>query len=291
MKDISQPLVTIGIPFYNAEKYIKCAILSVINQTYNNWELVLINDGSTDQSVEIALSFQDRRISVINDGLNRGLIYRLNQLIKLSNGFYFARMDADDIMLPKRIEKQISYLLNNRKIDVLGTLAYSIDAKNNIIGKRGKTTQLPSFKKAIEENIFIHPSVIGKKIWFLENLYDSSMERMEDMELWIRTFNNSTFQVLDEPLIYYREVGINQTKKFLQTSKGLRNLYNLLHLEKKITLVFMTKLILKTHIKDLIHTIFDVCNLDTFLLKNRSLRLKPSELQIANENLLIALNE
>jgi len=291
MKKISQPLVTIGIPFYNAEKYIKCAILSVINQTYNNWELILINDGSTDKSVEIALAFQDKRINIINDGLNRGLIYRLNQLIKLSNGYYFARMDADDIMLPKRIEKQISYLLNNEKIDVLGTLAYSIDEKNNIIGKRGNIMQLLSFKRAIEENIFIHPSVVGKKKWFLENLYDSSMERMEDMELWIRTFNNSIFQVLDDPLIYYREVGGTQTKKFLQTSKGLRKLYNFLHFRKKINLVFMAKLILKTHIKDLIYTIFDFWNLDSFLLKNRSVKLKPSELQIANENLLIALNE
>lgn len=291
MKDISQPLVTIGIPFYNAEEYIKFAILSVVNQTYHNWELILINDGSTDRSIEIALSFQDKRISVIDDGLNRGLIHRLNQLIKISNGLYFARMDADDIMLAKRIENQVSYLLNNGKVDVLGTLAYSIDEKNNIIGKRGKTIQLTSFKTAVEENIFIHPSVIGKKEWFLENLYDYSMERMEDMELWIRTFNNSNFQVLDEPLIYYREVVINQTKKFLQTSKGLRKLYSLLHLSKQISLMIMLKLTLKTYIKDLVYIISAFLNLDSFLLKNRSIEIKPSEFQIANRNLLIALNE
>jgi hypothetical protein len=200
-------------------------------------------------------------------------------------------MDADDIMLPNRIEKQIFCLMNNEKIDVLGTLAYSIDEKNKIIGRRGKVIQSPSFKRVIEENIFIHPSVTGKKTWFLENLYDSSMERMEDMELWIRTFNNSTFQVLNEPLIYYREVGINQTKKFLQTSKGLRNLYSLLHTNKRISSIFTAKLILKTHFKDLAHTIFSFLDLDSFLLKSRSVRLKPSELQIANENLLIALDE
>jgi glycosyltransferase involved in cell wall biosynthesis len=291
MKDISQPLVTIGIPFYNAEDYLKFAILSVINQTCDNWELILINDGSTDKSIEIAMSFQDKRISVIDDGLNKGLIFRLNQLIKLSNGIYFARMDADDIMLPDRIEKQIFCLMNNEKIDVLGTLAYSIDEKNKIIGRRGKVIQSPSFKRVIEENIFIHPSVTGKKTWFLENLYDSSMERMEDMELWIRTFNFSTFRVLDEPLIYYREVGINQTKKFLQTSKGLRNLYKRLHSNKKINLMFNIKLILKTYFKDLVYIVSSFMDFDSFLLKNRSVKLKSSELQIAKENLLTALNE
>lgn len=103
--------------------------------------------------------------------------------------------------------------MNNEQIDVLESLAYSIDRKNKIIGKRGKIIQLTSLKRVIEENIFIHPSVTGKRKWFLENLCDSSMERMKNMKLWIRTFNNSTFQVLNEPLIYYREVGINQTKK------------------------------------------------------------------------------
>ena len=108
------PLISIGIPFYNAEKYLKFAIQSVIAQSYQNWELILVDDGSSDNSLEIAQDFalKDARIRVICDGKNRKLPYRLNQLILESKGDFIARMDADDIMHPDRLLIQLTYLKN-----------------------------------------------------------------------------------------------------------------------------------------------------------------------------------
>lgn len=129
----TKPLVTIAIPFYNCDQFLDMAICSVINQSYSNWELLLINDGSTDKSLEIALKYKDPRIKLISDGSNKGLIYRLNQSIVLAHGYFYARMDADDIMHPKRIECQVEYMINNPQIDVLGTSYYSINSDNNIM--------------------------------------------------------------------------------------------------------------------------------------------------------------
>ena len=102
-------MVTIGLPFYNAEKYLALAIESVLQQTYTNWELLLLDDGSTDNSLSIAQSYaqKDSRIKVISDGKNKNLATRLNELPSLAQGLYLARMDADDIMHSARIVKTI----------------------------------------------------------------------------------------------------------------------------------------------------------------------------------------
>jgi len=127
--------VTIGIPFYNAEQYLRYAIQSVLNQTFHDFELILSDDGSTDSSIEIARSFDDPRIVILSDGKNRGLVYRLNEQIHFAKGMYFVRMDADDIMHFNRIAIQLDYLKSNSEVDVVGTSYYSIDTSNQIIGK------------------------------------------------------------------------------------------------------------------------------------------------------------
>src|SRR5690554_372042 len=130
-------MITIGIPFYNDEHFLDFAIQSVFNQTYTDWKLILISDGGTDGSLSIARSYEkDPRVTIISDGENRKLPYRLNQIAQLSTTKYLARMDADDIMHPERIEKQLEILQKNPDIDVLGTNAYSIDDENNIQGVR-----------------------------------------------------------------------------------------------------------------------------------------------------------
>ena len=122
-------MVTIGLPFYNAEKYLALAIESVLQQTYTDWELLLLDDGSTDNSLSIAQSYaqKDSRIKVISDGKNKNLATRLNELPSLAQGLYLARMDADDMMHPARIERQLAVLETHPEIDVLGTNAYIIN--------------------------------------------------------------------------------------------------------------------------------------------------------------------
>ena len=110
-------MISIGIPFYNAEEYLSYAILSVLIQSYREWELILIDDGSSDNSLAIANMYaeKDSRIRVISDRTNKKLPYRLNQLIEESTGNFISRMDADDIMHPERLEKQLRFLETNKR--------------------------------------------------------------------------------------------------------------------------------------------------------------------------------
>lgn len=121
--------ISIGIPFFNAEKYLEDAIKSVLAQTFQNWELILVDDGSTDRSLEIARSFVDPRIRIISDGSNRRLPYRLNQIINEAKYDIIARMDADDLMAVDRLEKQMKVLNENPEIDLVVTSLYSIGNK------------------------------------------------------------------------------------------------------------------------------------------------------------------
>ena len=141
-------MISIGIPFYNAQQYLGYAIGSVLSQTYENWELILVNDGSTDNSLNIANMYaeEDSRIRVVSDSRNKKLPYRLNQLIEESTGDFIARMDADDIMHPERLEKQLSFLETNKRYDLVSTGLVSID-KDNIVAI-GLAIPLPAISGA-----------------------------------------------------------------------------------------------------------------------------------------------
>ena len=122
--------VTIGISFYNAEDYLSDAIKSILVQTYSHWELILIDDGSKDNSLKIADTYaaKDKRIRVISDGMNKKLPYRLNQITSEAKGDYIARMDADDVIAVDRIEKQVNFLEKNNQKNT--HLVYSVKPRH-----------------------------------------------------------------------------------------------------------------------------------------------------------------
>src|SRR5690606_22947862 len=172
-----------GIPFYNAEKYLKFAIQSVIAQSYQNWELILVDDGSSDNSLEIAQEFalKDARIRVICDGKNRKLPYRLNQLITESKGDFIARMDADDLMHPDRLKKELSFLLENPDCDLVSGGIVSIDHENNVIGIR-LVKELTTLNKDTKNYPIVHPTVMARRGCYLRNSYSLDYPRAEDYE-------------------------------------------------------------------------------------------------------------
>lgn len=216
----NQILVTVAIPFYNAEAHLADAIRSVINQTYTNLEILLVDDGSTDCSLAIATSFVDSRIKVISDGGNKGLVYRLNQSVLMAKGEYYARMDADDIMNRQRIEKQLETLKLDSTIDVLGSSYYSIGANNEIHA----CVLMPSIP--ITSNMYmLHPSVMARREWFINNPYDDKFIRIEDKELWMRMLRYSKFRNLQEPLMFYREYGVPTCRKYLMTHMSSLKIY------------------------------------------------------------------
>jgi glycosyltransferase involved in cell wall biosynthesis len=238
------PKVTVGISFKNPGRYFELAIKSVFAQTFTEWELILIDDGSTDKSLEFAENISDDRVRVYSDGYSKGLNIRLNQMVQLARAPYFFRMDADDIMHFIRIEKQYQILKEHDDsiAVVVGSAAYSIDNTSSVIGLRQSApTQHHSFNA---RHSFIHPTVAAKTAWFKANPYseDRKFHRCEDAELWCRTTATTKFINLQEPLLFYREANAFSFDKYSETALGLmhtidryygQNIFQLLYLRSK----------------------------------------------------------
>lgn len=219
----SKNRLLICIPVYNAELYIEKALDSIINQTYQDFDVLILDDGSTDKTEEICRKYEENNenFSYINDGKNLGLPKRLNQSIKMCKHEYYCRMDADDIMLPKRIEMQVQYLNDNPEIDLIGSDAIVIDNEGNETGTIIVPPDLSniSMLKVMTTTILVHPSVMGRSLWFKRNPYNERLERSQDRELWARTVKVSNLRNLNTPLIKYRQENSYYTKKY---SKNIR---------------------------------------------------------------------
>jgi len=252
-------LVSIGMSVYNCSSYINDSIKSIINQTYSNWELIIVNDNSTDDTLEKISNYKDTRIKLINNDTNKGLPYGLNLCIKLSSGKYFARMDGDDIMVEDRLEKQVKFLETNPQIDVVGSFAYVIDSSRNILGLRNVVPPKNLKELISTQGYFIHPSVVGKREWFLTNLYDEEIRRCQDFELWLRTYSFSNFYILKEHLLFYRELGESSRWKYYQVFKNIKII-----LQKHRTKISFFQYILslsKAYIKYLFYSILKLLGL------------------------------
>ena len=217
----NRPLVSVVIPAYNCEKTIRSTICSVINQTFTDFELLIFDDGSIDNTTNIIESFSDIRIKLYKDGYNKGIAFRLNQLIDLASGLYLIRMDSDDLMFPDRLEKQVKYLQEHPDVDAVGAPAIVVDADNNILGLRRGASRIWSFDDLFMSSRFIHPTVAGKTEWFRTWKYDRNLSGCEDMDLWIRSFKKSVFADILEPVLFYREPLTFRLKTYLKRQKLL----------------------------------------------------------------------
>lgn len=214
---MKEPLVTIAVPAYNAGKTIGAMIESVLAQTYTNWELLIVDDGSSDNTAEVVRSFSDSRIRLICDGKNRKIAPRLNQLIDEAKGEFFARMDADDRMLPDRVERQLEYLIAHPEVDVVGGGAIVVDEGGNVLGGRNIVSE------ATTVSSFIHPTVTGKIEWFRKWHYDEHFNGCEDSELWRRAKRQSTFRLLPGAVIYYKDsLSFNLKQYLFRQKQGAR---------------------------------------------------------------------
>lgn len=200
------PKVSVIMPAYNAEKYIGEAIESILAQTYRDFELIIVNDGSTDRTEEIILNYSDSRIVYLKNETNLKISDTLNRGIDIAQGEYIARMDSDDISLPERFERQVAYMDQNPKCVVCGTAA--------ILFGEGMEEQMavpsddPRYVKG--QMIFhcpiIHPSVFIRKSTLQQNQihYDNEFNGSEDFELWWRLARYGEVTSLREKLIRYR---------------------------------------------------------------------------------------
>jgi len=201
---MTRALVSIGLPFLNPGAFFIEAVQSVFCQTETNWELLLIDDGSTDGSLECARAITDPRVRVISDGKRKGLIARLNEWIDEAPGQYLARMDADDLMHPRRIELEL-VALEQRHADVAGSAAFVVDAERNVFGIRDLGEHFDHPVNALKRGIFIHPTVLARRDWYRRHRYDSAYPRAEDRELFVRGLQDSEYVQVREPLLFYTQ--------------------------------------------------------------------------------------
>ncbi len=203
-ENLKAPLVSVVMPVYNGEKYLREAIDSILNQTFKDFELLLINDASTDNSEKIINSYNDSRIIYIKNEQNLGLIKTLNKGLDLAKGEFIARMDQDDISHSERFEKQLIIFKKNPEIGVCGTW-FTLFRENH----KDKIIEHPEYNDSIKIGLltscFIgHPTVMMRKKAIENYRYDVNYQAAEDFELWTRLIRVTQFYNIQESLLKYR---------------------------------------------------------------------------------------
>lgn len=221
--DMSDKMVSIIMGVYNCEPFVSNCIDSVINQTYKNWEFIICDDCSTDNTWEILKRYQamDSRIKLIKNERNSKLAASLNQCLEICHGEYVARMDADDICLQNRLQVQVDFLNNHREYAVVATAANVFDGEQITSVRRMK--EIPSKEDVIFGPTFMHPTIMMRK-----EVYDEldgytvaqRTERGQDWDLWFRFFAKGYKGYnLQEPYIQYHESKKDLKKRTMKTAK------------------------------------------------------------------------
>lgn len=221
MSKADKPLVSVIIPAYNAEEYIEESLLSIINQTYENIEIIVVDDGSIDDTAKILNKYldQDDRINIIRTR-NQGVAKALNVGVLNSKGSYIARMDADDIAVSNRIEIQVKFLNGNLDIGVVGALAEIINEKGVFINK---FSSKPEMHKCLVwsmlfSNPFIHPTVMMRSSITNKLLYRETPS--EDYDFWVRAFEITKFHNIQQVLLQYRIHSKQATNKLYNNNNN-----------------------------------------------------------------------
>lgn len=201
-------MISVVMSVYNEEYYLEEALNSILLQSYKEFELIIVNDGSTDDTISIIEKYKlkDSRIKSFN--INKsGLPKALNYGVSKAKYDLIARMDADDICQPNRFYKQIDFLKKNPEIDILGTNAFLIDKKSNIIGETSIPLTDYDIKKRMKySSPFVHPSIIiRRKAFELLGGYNEKLLLAQDFDLWQRALDlDFKFANLSEQLLRYR---------------------------------------------------------------------------------------
>jgi glycosyltransferase involved in cell wall biosynthesis len=213
----TQPLVSVILPVFNGGQFLLPAIVSIINQTYQNWELIIIDDGSTDNALDQIKQLKEPRIRLISDGVNKGLAKRLNEAVAFAKGIYIARMDADDISFPLRLASQVNFLEKHTTIDLVGCRAVAFKENGVVIGLLPFAADHDALCAHPWRNIPLpHPTWMARKDWFKEHSYRiPEVVRAEDQELLLRSCVSSKFYCLDQVLLGYRQGPFNLRRTFL----------------------------------------------------------------------------
>lgn len=230
---VSCPRVTVLMPVYNGEKHLGEAIESILAQTFRDFELLIIDDGSSDHSVEIIGSYDDLRIRLVRNQQNSGITATLNLGLRLAAGDYIVRMDADDISLPERLSKQVAFMDSHQDIGVCGTWVETIGEPS---GQLWRYPTRPEITKArlLFTSALAHPSVIMRreKLFGAELFYDPSFLHAEDYELWVRASRHCALSNIGEVLLLYRLHASQISRIHLEQQRATIERIQLIQLEQ-----------------------------------------------------------
>lgn len=204
--------VSVVIPVYNSSKYISCAIDSVLSQDYTNFEIIVVDDGSTDNTCSVIESKYLGKVKIIKIK-NSGVSVARNIGINSSNGYYIAFLDSDDFWEKSKLAKQVKSIEKDIENGVSYTSRFIIKNENIITGEERKSWSGFVLNKILIKNFICLSSVLIKKECFLKcGFFDEALEVSEDYDLWIRISNKYKFVYLDERLVYYRVTPGSLTK-------------------------------------------------------------------------------
>jgi len=272
--------VTIGIPFYNAESTLADAIRSVFAQTFQDWQLILADDGSTDGSLGIARAVRDERVRILAGAQNRGVACVMNEIVRMARAEYVARLDADDLMHPERLERQLELLRSKPNLNVVGASIYTMDSANNPVGKRASTPI--TARRLLQRNCVGQTSVTARSSFLRENPYDTEFRRAQDYELWCRTWVKGVLRAerLPAALSFHREAESVSLSKILASYRWHRKV--LRRFGPRLCNTPLTCMeIAKTHGKELAHCLFAAAGRQMILVSRRSQSISEDEAALA----------
>jgi glycosyltransferase involved in cell wall biosynthesis len=200
------PRVSVIMPVRNGATTVAAAIRSLQIQTLSDWELIVIDDGSTDQTSSVVDGLGDARIRLYRETASGGLATRLNQAVALTGAEFIARMDADDICFPERLARQVERLQSDPELDVVGCGAVVFTDEARLVGElnvgltHGDITAKPFLGFPLP-----HPTWCGRARWFRSNPYDANLLAAEDQDLLLRSFRSSRFGSVNTVLLGYRQ--------------------------------------------------------------------------------------
>lgn len=202
---MKKPLVSVLMAVYNGEKYIDQAIESILTQTFTNFELLIVNDGSIDRSVAIINSYKDRRIHLVHHEINQGLVATRNYLLELAQGDYIATLDCDDISVPKRLATQVAFMERHPDVAVCGSWVKTT-GKQKFLWRYPTDSNIILARMLFDCPIANSSSMIRRMMLIRHNnyFYRSGYAPAEDYDLWSRVSRHSRIANIPKILIYYR---------------------------------------------------------------------------------------
>ena len=210
------PAVSIALSMHNTARTIEQALRSLLAQSFTDWELLLMDDGSSDDGLAHAQRYADARFRFVGDGQRLGLAARLNQAIELARGRYLARMDADDIAYPERLERQLAFLEAHPEVDLVGAGMMVFAGDGRPAGVYDvRTTHEAICARPLSGFYLAHPTWMGRIEWFRKWRYDPICRKAQDQDLLLRAWRSSRYAALPEPLVGYRQDALSLRKSWL----------------------------------------------------------------------------